>query len=120
MHERRRDSRANPHFSLRNLFSTRAQRDRFSLAVLGTHEGVLMAGSQEDRAAQRCVAHAADQLAAAGRFACEGRRTGGRLSGLRMEVGGKPLVLAVLDAQPRARGEGMLNELAARVRSILS
>ena len=63
MPDRRLDPRTDARFSLRNLLRLRSLRDRLPLAVLSTADGVLMAGSREDRPAMRAAAHAALALA---------------------------------------------------------
>ena len=116
---RRRDPRTNAHYSLRNLLRHRSPA---AVAVLGTSAGILMAGSQEDRVAQRVAAHAADALFSkdgARVIACNGKRTGGRLSGLRFQADGCDLFLAVLDPRASCDRNGFLQELADRVRCIL-
>ncbi len=118
---RRTDPRTNPRFSLKNLLSIRALRESFALAVLGTVDGVLMAGSQEDRAAQRLAAHASAELrecSASGRFARSGNRNVS-LNGLRFQAGGRSLCLAVLQPGGGAT-DASLDAIAARVRVILS
>lgn len=119
MLDRREDPRDDAQFSLRNLLSVRALRERFALAVLGTTDGMLMVGSQEDRAAQRVAAHVSAELRSGpGRFVRSGTR-GVSLSGLHFQAGGRSLCLAVL--QP---GSGVsnasLDSMAARVRAILA
>lgn len=119
MNERRRDPRTDTRFSLRNLLRVRSHEHQLSLAVLGTPDGMLMAGSREDRPAQRAVAHAALALIGKGeRFELEGKRTDATVLGLRFEANGGALCLAVLSEGPRI-AEGLLDELARRVRAIL-
>ena len=120
MIERRQDPRTDTRFSLHNLLRVRALRHRLSLAVLGTPEGMLMAGSREDRPAQRAVAHAALALVNGGeRFERLGKRTAAMVQGLRFDAGaGGTLCLAVL-AQSGRVAEGLLEELASRIQAIL-
>lgn len=121
MTNRRIDPRNNARFSLKNLLSIRALRERFALAVVGTAQGVLMAGSQEDRAAERVAAHASAALSdqtGPSRFVRSGSRDVS-LSGLRFKAGGHSLCLAVL--QPGgAASDASLDAIAARVRAILA
>lgn len=121
MSERRLDPRTDTAFSLRNLLRVRAVRYGLALAVLSTAEGVLMAGSAEDRAAERVAAHVATELRAEhyDRVARAGQRTGAQLNGLRFSWEGRPLVLAVLAADGGPATDEVLDELAARVGAIL-
>ena len=118
---RRTDPRNNARFSLKNLLSIRALRERFALAVVGTADGVLMAGSDETRAAERVAAHVSAELrdrTGPNRFVRSGSRDVS-LSGLRFQAGGRSLCLAVL--QPGgAVSDASLDSIAARVRAILS
>ncbi len=123
--DRRRDPRTDPHTSLRNLMRVRAEVHDLALALLSTADGMLLAGSRQDRPAQRAAAHAADALrgddaAVFGGFTRDAPRTGGRLSGLRLEVDGRPLILSVLEERPRGEAEALLEGLAERVGAILS
>ena len=119
--DRRRDPRTDPHASLHNLLRVRAEVHDLALALLSTADGVLVAGSRQDRPAQRAAAHAADVLRGEPtRFARDARRTGGRLSGLRLEVDGRPLILSVLEERPAGEAEALLTSLAERVSAILA
>ena len=113
MDERRIDPRTDPSFSLRNLLRTRAARERYSVAVVGTADGELMAGSQEDRPAWRVVAHAATALFREGspgdRFEREGLAVLKSASRERSDVSHR-------DASGLARAaRGMLTQRDARV-----
>jgi hypothetical protein len=116
--DRRRDPRTDRRFSLQNLLTLRSAGNGLALAVVGTRSGVLMAGSREDGAAQRAIAHAARELHTETRFTTHGARTGGRLSGRRLIVDDEPVVLAVMD-QDRRPLDGVLDEMAERVSAIL-
>ncbi len=119
MNERRKDPRTDTCFSLRNLLRVRALEHCLSLAVLSTTDGMLLAGSREDRPAQRAAAHSGLALTGPSeRFERLGRRTDATVSGLRFNATGGPLCLTVLSEGPRIAA-GMLEELARRVRAIL-
>lgn len=119
MTERRRDPRTDPHRSLRNLLATRSARHGLGLVALGTAAGVLVAGSREDRPAQRALAHAATELNAGARqWTRDAARTGGRLAAVRFEADGKPLVLTVLAASAGMGPDGALAGLVERIRAI--
>ena len=128
MDERRIDPRTDPSFSLRNLLRTRAARERYSVAVVGTADGELMAGSQEDRPAWRVVAHAATALFREGspgdRFERAARTRSARLTGVRFEARGRPPCLAVVEDPQHASGGGALEpalaDMVRRVQAILS
>ncbi len=123
MHERRQDPRTDTRFSLRNLLRTRCLDNSLSLAVLSTPAGMLMAGSREDRPAERTAAHLADSLFGTGstpgpQVVGRGRRTESSISGLRFEVPGGALCLGVL-SHGKSASEGLLVDMARRIRAIL-
>jgi hypothetical protein len=120
MIERRLDPRTDPSHSLRNLLKVRSDRHALALALLLTHDGILMAGSKEGRLAERMAAHAAQELftGPADRINVRGRRTGAALSALRFTSRGRPLALAILsEDRPLDRQE--LEDMASRVGRIL-
>ena len=71
--ERRRDPRTDATHSIRNLLAIRSERQECTLAVLGTADGLLMAGSREDYFAERAAAHASLHLCRAGSSLFEAR-----------------------------------------------
>ncbi|MEZ6189400.1 MAG: hypothetical protein R3F62_30910 [Planctomycetota bacterium] len=126
MRERRLDPRTDAAFSLRNLLRVRSAQNDYTLAVLGTSEGMVMAGSKLDDAAARAAAEASYELFRQAQQHPYGRYTSkvgsSRLSAIRFEVEGRALLLAVLDReglQPEQRDEFVLDQLADRVQSIL-
>lgn len=118
MINRRLDPRTDRRFSLRNLLNLRSNAHDLSLAVVGTRDGVLMAGSREDGTAERALAHASAELGGRICFSTEGQRTGGRLAGMRLVVDGEPVVLAIMDRAQRPL-DGVLEEMADRIKCIL-
>ncbi len=118
MLDRRRDPRTDPHASLRNLLRVRAERHGLGLAVISTADGVLVAGSREDRPARRAAAHAADEVRRGASFVREA--PGARLRGVRVDYAGGPLVIAVLEQQAGPAAENVLAGLAERIGAILS
>lgn len=101
----------------------RSRENELSLAVLSTPGGMIMAGSREDRPAERAAAHLADALFGAGssqgpQVVKRGRRTESSISGLRFDAPGGALCLGVL-SRGAAASEGLLAEMAQRVRAIL-
>lgn len=126
MRERRLDPRTDACFSLRNLLRVRSAQNDYAFAVLGTAEGMVMAGSKVDTAAEQAAAEASYQLFRQAKQHPYGRYSisapTGRLSAIRFEVDGRPLLLAVLDReglQPEQRDEFVLDQLADRVQCIL-
>jgi hypothetical protein len=120
--DRRRDPRTDATFSIRNLLRMRSERHECTLAVLGTADGLLMAGSREDYFAERAAAHASLHLTQAGTriFEGPGASPGEHLTGVGFEVAGRPLFVAVLDRRaPDSRGDEV-ESLAERVRCILA
>lgn len=122
--DRRRDPRRDAAFSLKNLLRVRSERHAYTLAVLGTSEGLVMAGSRDDDLAQLTAAQLSLRLfkteeAPFGRFtrACEGAR----VTGLRFEVEGNELFLGVVDEGGRRderEDDRLLDELVERVQDI--
>lgn len=112
--ERRQDPRTDVAFSLTNLLRVRARRHAFDLAVLSTDEGVLMATSRDGNIAERAAAHAS-ALGPTSRWGEDGART---LVGRRLDVDGRPVLLAVVRRDERAE-DPALDDLADRVRAIL-
>jgi len=126
MRERRLDPRDDASFSLRNLLRVRSAQNDYTLAVLGTADGMVMAGSKVNQDAARAAAEASYELFLQAKLHPYGRYTsrvdGSRISAIRFEVEGRPLLLAVLDGeglQPEQRDEFVLDQLAHRVQSIL-
>ncbi|MBL4849319.1 MAG: hypothetical protein JKY65_27650 [Planctomycetes bacterium] len=121
MTERRMDPRTDPQFSLRNLLRIRALRQRLDLAVVSTEDGIVMAGNQEGRAAQRIAAEAALLVRGQERIERSSRRSGATMKAVRFSSRGRSLCLSVLKTQASAeRDTQNLNEIAAAVLRILS
>ena len=119
--DRRIDPRTDSSYSLQNLLRVRSERHALALALLLTPDGILMAGNQATRAAERLAAHTARELFLDGapeRLAREAPRTGARLAALRFQSRGRPLALAVLSEQGALASE-QVEDLASRVRAIL-
>ena len=84
---RRIDPRTDSSYSLQNLLRVRSERHTLALALLLTPDGILMAGNQVSRAAERLAAHTARELFLDGapeRLSREAPRTGARLACLRV------------------------------------
>jgi hypothetical protein len=105
--ERRVDPRTNRVFSLGNLLKTRAERQSWDVAIVGTRDGFLLASSRgnEDRFAHRAAAHVSAHLYAGSgppgkgtsRFVFEpAKRPEVRLVGERVTICGQPVFLAVV------------------------
>lgn len=127
MDERRKDHRRDATFSLRNLLRIRSERRNYALAVLGTAEGLVMAGSREDDLAKMTAAQVSLRLFKAPEEAPFGRFTksglGKRVSGVRFEIDGNELFLAVVDEHGSADerdDDVLLDELAERVHDIIT
>ena len=124
--DRRIDSRRDATFSLRNLLKVRTTRLDYSLAVLGTPDGLVMAGSREDDLAQLTAAQVSFRLfrgeeAPFGRFTRS--NLGARVTGVRFEIEGSELFLAVVDERGRRDerdDDVLLDELAERVQDIIA
>lgn len=121
MTERRMDPRTDPQFSLRNLLRIRATRQDLDLAVVSTDDGILMAGNQEGRAAQRIAAEAALMVRSEGHAERQGKRSAATMKALRFDSRGRSLCLAVLRTQASAeRDTRSLDEMATAVLRILT
>ena len=127
MDDRRLDSRQDATFSLRNLLRVRPQRKNYALAVLGTAEGLVMAGSREDDLAKMTAAQVSLRLFKNGDEAPFGRFTksglGKRVSGIRFQIDGNELFVAVVDERGTADerdDDRVLDELAERINDIIS
>ena len=120
--ERRRDPRTDATFSIRNLLQHRSELQACTLAVLGTADGLLLAGSREDYFAERAAAHASLHLCRAKthRFEGPGASPGEHLTGVGFEVAGRPLFVAVLDRRSAPGRSEEVEQLAERVRCILA
>jgi hypothetical protein len=125
--ERRKDPRTDTTYSLRNLLRVRVERHAYAAAVLGTSDGVLLAGSREDLLAEGLVAEASyelfDSRAPYGRFSRESSTSSQRLSGVRIQVDGKTLLLALLDetgANVEFDDDEVLDEITECVGRILA
>jgi len=120
--ERRRDPRTDATHSIRNLLLIRSERQECTLAVLGTADGLLMAGSREDYFAERAAAHASLHLCRAPgkQFEGPGASPGEHLTGVGFEVAGRPLFVAVLDRRSSPGRQDDVQALAERVRCILA
>lgn len=120
MTERRMDPRTDPQFSLRNLLRIRAQRQRLDLAVVSTEDGILMAGNQEGRAAERVAAEAALMVRNEEQAERSGKRSAAKMKAVRFASRGRSLCLAVLRTQASAeRDTRSLSEMADAVLRIL-
>jgi hypothetical protein len=126
--DRRVDPRTDLDYSLRNLLRARARHHGYVVAVLTTHDGLLLAASppegapeggdgeervQASRLAERAAAHASTgtPLHDAGAV---------RLVGQRFDVDGQPLVLAIVrPIAPSDHDEPALTDMAGRIRAIL-
>jgi len=121
MTERRMDPRTDPQYSLRNLLRIRAQRQQLELAIVSTEDGILMAGNQEGRAAERVAAEAALMVRGEIRAERSGKRSAATMKALRFASRGRSLCLAVLRTQAVAeRDTRSLNEMADAILRILS
>jgi hypothetical protein len=125
--ERRKDSRRDTTFSLRNLLKVRSERFDYSLAVLGTPDGLVMVGSREDELAKMTAAQVSLRLfkkseeAPFGRFTRSG--PGRRVSGIRFDIDGNEVFLAVVDEGGRRderEDDVVLDELAERIQDIIA
>lgn len=117
--DRRRDPRTDQLYSLRNLLRVRSDKFQMPVLVLGTEEDVLIAGSQEDRQAERTLLRASNAAAREPGAADHVRH--------RFSVFEQTLVLVSLGSPSGAGGprpgflEGvLLSEVAQRVRRIFS
>lgn len=122
--ERRQDTRRDAAFSLKNLLRVRSERHDYTLAVLGTSEGLVMAGSAEGDLAELTAAQLSLRLFK-GEDAPFGRFTravqGARVTGLKFEVEGNELFLGVVDEGGRRNereDDLLLDELVERVQDI--
>ena len=121
MTERRMDPRTNPQYSLRNLLRIRAERQRLDLAVVFTEDGILMAGNQEGRAAERVAAEAALMVRGEERAERSGKRSAATMKAVRFASRGRSLCLAVLRTQASAEREtGSLDDMTTAILRILS
>ena len=119
--DRRIDPRTDSSYSLQNLLRVRSERHALALALLLTPEGMLMAGNEANRAAERLAAHTARELFLADgpeRLTRHAPRPGARLAAIRFQSRGRPLALAVLCEQGELAAE-QVEDLASRVRAIL-
>lgn len=126
MSDRRLDPRTDASFSLKNLLRLRTARNDYALTVVGTPDGYVMAGSRGGDPAEETAAQASLELfvrAEEAPFGRVSRRTpSGRLSGMRFEVEGRPLFVALVDqtGQPREHEDDhYLDAIAERIQAIL-
>ena len=120
MFERRLDPRTSKPFSLSNLLRTRAESERWRLAVVGDDTGFIMGSSRDvgDRQAARVAAHASTDLAQREQFVREARtQPGVKLVSVRIDVNARGITISVL-VDPGSRSCD-LAELAACVKRIL-